>query len=93
MTDFLSILATAGQVATESNGLLDSLKALDPQSLSSGGCAVALGVVWYFFRIIRTVVTVLITLCIVYFVLRLTGNIDAGALLQGLQGLMGGSPS
>ncbi len=90
MTDLLSILASTGQAAAEGGGLLDSLKSLDPQSLGSGGSAIALGVIWYFFRIIRTIATVLITLCIIYLVLRLTGNIDMNALLPGLQALLGG---
>ena len=57
-----------GTWASEQLGSVDTM--------GTGGVAAALGVVWCFMRVVRTVVSVLIAACVIYLVLRLGLGLD-----------------
>ncbi len=61
--------------------------------LSTGGMAVVLAAVWYFARIIRTVVSILFTICVLLLVLQLSGHVDLSSAWQTLQGWFSQSAS
>ncbi len=91
MLDFNQLIALAQAVPEAAQNAGGFFSNLDLQSVSSGGSAVALGVVWYFFRVIRKIVTALITVCVFYLVLRLTGNVDIVQIFHSIGGLFGGA--
>ncbi len=62
---------------------------LETGELSAGSAALILAVVWYFARIIRMVVGILFTVCILLLVLQLAGYVDFSGLWESLQGWMG----
>ncbi len=88
MTELANILSLAEE---STQGLFSSISAyltqlgLGAGELSAVGVAVLLVVVWYFVRIIRAVVSILFTLCILVLVLQLTGVLDFSELWTAIQ--------
>ncbi len=85
-------LANIFSLAEESaQGVFSTLSAylteleLGAGELSAVGVAILLVVVWYFVRLIRAVVSILFTLCIMVLVLQLTGVLDFSELWAAIQ--------
>lgn len=64
--------------------LMDMMNHVDMPTVGGGSAAAVLAAVWYFARMIRKVVSVAFSLCIVYVLLRL-GGVD----LSGFADLFG----
>lgn len=54
----------------------------DMQTIGGSSVAAALAGVWYFARVIRKLVSILFSLCVLYLLLR-WGGVDMNALLAG----------
>ncbi len=52
------------------------LSECDPTVAGGSGLAIAAVAVWFFVRVVRTVATVLFTLCVVFLVLKIAFQID-----------------
>ncbi len=88
MVDVANIFALVQEGVQGSRGTLAGIwgylnqLGLGGSELGTGGTAIVLGAVWYFARIIRTVVSILFVICILLLILQLTGYVDLSALLS-----------
>ncbi len=88
MMNVANILAQVQEGAQVAPGLLAGISdylnqlGLGGVELGTGGTAVLLGVLWYFARLIRTIVSVLFVICILLLILQLTGYVDLSGLLS-----------
>ncbi len=82
MMDLANIFALLQEGPQEAQGVFAGLGnylsqlGLGAGELGAGGAAAGLAVVWVFARIVRTVVSILFTLCVLLLVLQLTGYVD-----------------
>ncbi len=84
---FASLLDGVPELFSGSGNWLGKL-GINVGELGTGGTAVLLGLVWYFVRVIRMVVSILFTLCVLLLVLQLLGYVDLGAVLTWLRQVM-----
>ncbi len=91
MMDLANIFAllNEGAQGTQSifSGIGDYLSelGLGAGELSVGGVALALVVVWFFVRVIRMLVTILIGVCVLLLVLQFSGVVDLSSLWEMVQ--------
>ncbi len=92
MMDLANIFAFLQEGAQGSQGFLSGIGdylselGLGSGELSVGGVAAGLVVVWFFVRVIRTLVTVLFGICVLLLVLHFSGAVDLSALWETVQG-------
>ncbi len=94
MMDLANIFALLQDGSQGSQGLLAGMGnylnqlGLGAGELGAGGAAAGLAVVWVFARIVRTVVSILFSICVLLLVLQLTGVVDTSVVWETVQGWM-----
>ncbi len=94
MTDFANIIALFQEGSTFFSGMGEYLSqlGLGTGELTAGGAAVALAVLWFVARVIRTVVTVLFAVCVLLLLLQLAGYVDLSSVFEMVQGWLDSAP-